>query len=129
VLSIPASAQQQQGAASAVDSLALARKWTGWFYANRMDSLSSAFQPTQQTPELRQNLERYLVDLIARGGSEAQVVDEKFIKRNGNTQYWRTAKFATYDAEPIQIRWAVNTKWEIIGIGINPQSMAPPIDK
>lgn len=121
-------AQSQQGAA-AIDSLSLARKWSEWLYKNQLDSLVDAFEPDSRNLETQKSLERTLTQLVSRGGNEVSVVEEKFVKRNGYTQYWRIAKFALYDAEPIVLRWAVNPKWQIIGIGINPLSASPPVDK
>jgi len=55
------------------------------------------------------------------------VVEERFVKRNGQTQYWRTSKYSL-PSEPIMLRWVLNAKGEILGMGLNPASQAPPID-
>ena len=115
--------------AAPVDSFALGRKWTQWLYAGQIDSLLAAYEPPQNVAEARQSLERTVQMLIERAGDEVSVIEEKFVRRNSNTQYWRTAKFSNFAAEPLMVRWAVNKRWEIIGIGLNPASQAPPIDK
>jgi len=126
----PAAAQTPAAVRPAgIDSMALARKWTKWFYDGSVDSLVAAHEAGARTPELKQSLERNYLQLTSIGGAEVGVVEEKFVKRNGNTQYWRTANFTEFKAEPLMLRWAVNKNWEIIGIGLNPASQAPPIDK
>jgi hypothetical protein len=112
------------------DSLALGRKWTEWLYKNQIDSLVAAHAPAARTADVAESLRRNLEELQRRGGTEVAVVDERFIKRSGNTQYWRTSRFSNPNVgEPVMIRWVVNTDWQIIGLGINPASAAPPIDK
>ena len=60
-------------------------------------------------------------------GAEEKVLEEKFIKRNGRTQYWRTSKYSIAD-EPVMLRFALDSNLTIIGIGMNPQRQAPRID-
>ena len=132
LITVATAAMAQQPAASkpmAIDSMALARKWTKWFYDGSVDSLIAAHPAAARTPELKESLDRNYLQLTSVGGAEVSVIEEKFIRRNGNTQYWRTANFTEFKAEPLMLRWAVNKNWEIIGIGLNPASQAPPIDK
>jgi hypothetical protein len=110
------------------DSLAHARKLTEWFFTARHDSVLPHFavdDGDQQvtTAELQERLE----GLTARAGLETEVVEEKFVKRNGNTQYWRTSKYTIFE-EPVLFRWAFNKQGQIIGMGVGPASDAPPID-
>ena len=65
--------------------------------------------------------------LTARAGLETEVLEEKFVKRNGNTQYWRTSNYTVFD-EPVLFRWAFNKQGQIVGMGLGPASDAPPID-
>ena len=53
---------------AAIDSLALARKWTGWLYENQLDSLHLAFAPEAQTGEMRADLAQQRETLRQRAG-------------------------------------------------------------
>jgi len=113
----------------AVDSLALSRKWTEWLFEGKIDSLVAAHPAADRTAKTRESLTETYNTLTTRGGTELTLVEEKFIKRNGNTQYWRAGRYSAFLREPLVLRWAVNKQWEIIGIGLGPLSSAPPADK
>lgn len=110
-----------------VDSLALCRQYTQWFFTGQMDSVfahtASDARADQSTEALQQRLEQMTV----RAGTEVEVLEEKFVKRNGRTQYWRTSKFTDFE-EPLLFRWALDSQLQIIGMGMGPKSQAPPID-
>ena len=120
----PAAAQDKMPA----DSLAYARKLTTWFFGGQMDSLHARLDAKGRARMDVAEMQSHLEEITARAGSEVEVVEEKFVKRNGNTQYWRTAKYSTFTSEPLMLRWAFNPKGEIVGIGFNPLSQAPEID-
>ena len=110
------------------DSLALARQYTVWFYTGEVDSLI-AHHPldAQRDSTLRQRLNQQVEQLALRAGVETGVIEEKFVKRNRRTQYWRTAHFSNF-SEPILVRWVMNPDGTIGGMGLGPLSQAPPID-
>jgi len=110
------------------DSLALARQYTVWLYTGQVDSLF-AHHPAdaQRDTTLRQRIRGSVDQLALRAGTETSVIEEKFVKRNGRTQYWRTAKFSDF-GEPLLVRWVLNPDGTIGGIGMGPLSQAPPID-
>ena len=110
------------------DSLALARRFTAWFYTGQFDSLM-AHHPleTRNDSLARRQLQQNFDQLAIRAGTETSVIEEKFVMRNGRPQYWRTARFSDFD-EPILIRWVINGNGEIVGMGLGPLSQAPPID-
>jgi hypothetical protein len=109
------------------DSFEIARKYTMWFYTGQADSLwaheSAAFREGSSKDEMIARL----AEVTARAGTEVQLLEEKFITRNGKRQYWRTAKFTTLE-EPLMVRWVINAEGQIDGLGLNPKSQAPPID-
>ena len=124
---VPATAAAQ--AAMPSDSLAHARKLTNWLYSGQADSIHAYMAPGDDgkrisTDEIRSRLE----EMTVRAGTETEVIEEKFVKRNGNTQYWRIGKWSVFTDEPVVFRWAFNKSGQIIGIGFNPLSKAPPID-
>ena len=117
-----------QGSVSPMrDSLAHARRLTQWFYAGQVDSLR-AFIPDADKPRFTNDviMDR-LAQLTGRAGTELEVIEEKFVKRNGQTQYWRSAKFSLM-TEPMLFRWVLDPAGHIIGQGMGPLSQAPPID-
>lgn len=120
----PAAAQNGMPA----DSLAYARQITTWFFGGQLDSVHAHMDAEGRARIDLAGMQERLDEMTARAGAEVEVVEEKFVKRNGSTQYWRTSKYSTYTAEPLQLRWAFNPKGEIVGIGFNPLSQAPPID-
>ena len=110
------------------DSLAYARQITTWFFAGEADSLVAHSDSGGQGIEAEAEWQDRLASFTARIGTETEVLEEKFVKRNGSTQYWRTSKYSNYTTEPFMIRWAFNKQGQLIGAGINPKSQAPPID-
>jgi len=120
--------QAPTAASQKPDSLALARQYTVWLYTGQVDSLF-AHHPAdaQRDSTLRRRIRSSVEELALRAGTETSVIEEKFVKRNGRTQYWRTAKFSDF-AEPLLVRWVLNPDGTIGGIGMGPLSQAPPID-
>jgi hypothetical protein len=110
------------------DSLAYARQITTWFFAGEVDSLVAHSDSGGQGIEAETEWQDRLASFTARVGTETEVLEEKFVKRNGNTQYWRTSKYSDFATEPVMLRWAFNKQGQLIGAGVNPKSQAPPID-
>ena len=110
------------------DSLALARRFTAWFYTGQVDSLLAHYPAeTRSDSSARSRLQQNFDQLTVRAGTETAVIEEKFVMRNGRPQYWRTARFSDFP-EPLLIRWVINGNGEIVGMGLGPLSQAPPID-
>ena len=110
------------------DSLERARRFTAWLYTNQTDSLfanlDSAGRAEMKTPK---TLEGSVAQLAARAGSEEQLIEERWVTRNGHRQYWRKAKFSGM-SEPFLVRWVVLPSGHIGGLGLGLASQAPPID-
>jgi len=114
-------------ASAGTDSLAVARKYTVWFYTGQVDSLwahQSADAKKNSTPA---ELMSTLIQVTGDVGVEEKVIDERFVKRLGKTQYWRTAQFSG-GGEPFMVRLALTPQGELAGLGFNPRSQAPTID-
>lgn len=115
-------------ASAGVDSLAVARKFTAWFFTGQMDSLWA-----HQSAEVKKAfsaaamLER-LMQFAGQTGVEEKVLEERFVKRLGKTQYWRTSQYSG-GGEPFMLRLAFSPQGELVGMGFNPRSQAPPVDK
>ncbi len=114
-------------AGAGTDSLAVARKYTVWFYTGQVDSLwahQSAELKKDSTPA---ELMTTLIQVTGDVGVEEKVIEERFVKRLGKTQYWRTSQFSG-GGEPFMIRLAFTPQGELAGFGFNPRSQAPTID-
>jgi hypothetical protein len=112
----------------APDSLERARKFTLWLYTNQTDSLfaymDSASQKQLKVPKA---YEEMVAELATRAGSEEQLLEERWVTRNGHRQYWRKARFSGV-AEPFLVRWVMDAPGTIGGLGLGLASQAPPID-
>ena len=117
------SAQQQLPA----DSMELGRKFTEWFYSSQADSLLAYLIQNPERPMTAADIERSMLQVTSRAGTEVSVIEEKFITRNGARQYWRTAKMTILE-EPFLLRWIITPEGKIGGLGMGPLSAAPPID-
>ena len=128
VLPVLALFQAAPAAPQRPDSLALARQYTVWFYTGEVDSLIAHHAAdSQRDTTLRRGITARMEQVALRAGTETAVIEEKFVKRNGATQYWRTAKFSDM-SEPFLLRWVINPDGTIGGMGLGPRSQAPPID-
>lgn len=125
-LAAPAAAQTP----APVDSLALARQYTQWFYRGEADSLVAHVSEQAKTGEFgRAEFWRRGTDMVAeRAGLELEVVEESWKLRNGRWQYWRAARFSGMD-EPLLVRWVLDADGRIDGLGLGPLSQAPPTDQ
>ena len=110
------------------DSMAIGRKLSLWLYANRADSILAHMDSASRAqPNVAKSIEDGAAQLALNAGTEQKVLDEKFITRNGNRQYWRTAQFSSL-SEPFLLRIVMNANWEMTGVGMGLASQAPPID-
>lgn len=125
----PAPAVQPQGSIESPmkDSLAHARRLVRLWNAGEVDSLLAWVAPQDRERITRDRVLGMITDLAARVGEEQAVVEEKFVKRNGQTQYWRTARYA-FATEPMLFRWAFDPQGHVVGQGFGPASQAPAID-
>ena len=123
-----APAARPKPAQLAADSLELARKFTTWLYTSQTDSLvaymDSASKADPHTPRM---VEQSVAQLAMNAGSEQQLIEERWVTRNGLRQYWRKAKFSNLD-EPFLVRWVIVAPRTIGGLGLGLASQAPPVD-
>ena len=139
VISLPMAASAQATPASApathsataqlpADSMQLGRKYVMWLYTARADSLLAHMDSASKAqPNMARMIEDGSARLAASAGTEEKVLEEKFITRNGNRQYWRKAQFSNM-SEPFLVRIVMNARGEMAGVGMGPASQAPPID-
>lgn len=111
------------------DSLAFGRQLTQWFLYAEIDSLwahsdtslKNAFGGNKEV--WADNIAQFAMQL----GQESALVEERWVQRLGNRQYWRMMKL-TEQGEPIALRWVLRPGKLTSGYGINPISQLPPVD-
>ncbi|MEO8620999.1 MAG: hypothetical protein ABI625_08030 [bacterium] len=110
------------------DSMEIGRKFVRWLYTVQADSVVAHMDSAGRgEPGAARNIEDASAQIALDAGSEERVIEEKFITRNGNRQYWRTAKFSG-SPDPMVMRIVISAKGEFMGMGMNPVGHTPPID-
>lgn len=111
------------------DSLAIARKYATWFATSQADSI---FQHLPASAQASVGSASAMSDqfgqVTAQIGNETQLVEERWVRRNGNRQYWRISRYSDYAEEPFVLRIVIMPDGSLGGIGMNPLSQAPAVD-
>lgn len=111
------------------DSLAFARLAHGWFVAGEIDSLWAHTDPgMKEQMKVKEEWVNMSMQLTGRAGTELSVVEERWVKRNNQRQYWRIMNMSDFTDEPVAIRWVFLPGKMIGGLGMNPLSRVPPVD-
>ncbi|HWA40168.1 MAG TPA: hypothetical protein VG712_01060 [Gemmatimonadales bacterium] len=110
------------------DSLAFGRQLTSWFYAGESDSLFAHSPAEMQAQMTKEAWGQAMMQFVGRAGSEASLVEERWVKRGGKRQYWRVFNATEFTQEPVMLRWVLLPGKMIGGVGMNPASQAPPVD-
>lgn len=117
---------------SAADSarfLALGSKYTRWFIAGQADSLATGMDP--ETLERLGGVDKIVEQsalLAERRGSETKIVEEKLTRRLGRLQFWHAGEFSGMEGDVFVIRWILDERGKITGVGLGPKTSAPPVD-
>ena len=104
------------------DSLALGRKFTGWFLDGYADSLWNVMgEATRGRVGGVGHIENMMDQLINQIGDEAEVMSEsaKF-RDDGVLEYRRRSEF-DLAPEPIVWIWRTNDEGQIVGVSIRPE--------
>lgn len=110
------------------DSLERARRYATWLLTSRSDSLYASLDSTSRRQFGSASVfDEIAADLAIRAGAEERVMEERWVNRLGKRQYWRTSKYSAAD-EPMMLRLVILPTGELAGVGLNPQSQAPPTD-
>lgn len=111
------------------DSLAFARQMTMWFYTSEIDSLWAHTAPEmQQAMGAKEQWNERIGSFLERAGSESELVEEQWMRRNGQRQYVRILRATEFTQEPVALRWALAPGKTVNGIGLNPLSRMPAAD-
>lgn len=110
------------------DSLALARKYVLWLWSNQIDSIAAHGQPEYSTAAWKADMANQLGQIVSQVGVEDSVIEEKWVRRNGNRQYWRTSHFSEFTGGLLTLRIVMLPNGTMAGMGMNPSTQNPPID-
>jgi hypothetical protein len=109
------------------DSLALGRKFTGWFFDGHSDSLWNVMgEATRGRVGGIESIENMMDQVLDQIGEEVEVVSESAKARDDSVVVYR--RLSEFDLAPERIVWIwrINEAGEIVGVGIRPESQAPP---
>jgi hypothetical protein len=111
------------------DSVAFGRQLTQWLLYAEIDSLwaysDTSLQRAYGTKEQWLN---DVAQFASFAGQEYGLVEERFVQRLGNRQYWRFMRMSEFTSEPIALRWVLRPGKKTSGYGVNPMSQLPPVD-
>lgn len=111
------------------DSLALARKYATWFATSQADSIFNHLPAGAQAQAgSAANITAQFGQVTSQIGNEAQLVEERWVRRNGMRQYWRIARYTDFAEEPFVLRIVILPDGGLGGIGMNPLSQVPQVD-
>ncbi len=122
LFAVPLAAQSESQ-----DSLALGRKFTGWFFDGYADSLWNVMgEATRGRVGGVGHIENMMDQLLNQIGDEAEVVSESAKLRDDGVLEYR--RLSEYDVapEPIVWIWRTNDEGQIVGMSVRPESQAPP---
>lgn len=121
----PAPAAPQQLPA---DSIAIARRYATWFLSHQADSLV-AHLPAEERQQAGSvdKMSDQMMQFAARAGTEIELLEERWVRRNGKRQYWRKAVYSLAP-EPVLLRLVILPDGSLGGIGLGLASQPPPID-
>ncbi|MFL5506511.1 MAG: hypothetical protein ACJ8AU_06485 [Gemmatimonadales bacterium] len=109
--------------------VARGRTLTAWLFAGEADSIVALLTDAARTKGGgREGVLQMSAKLAMALGSETALIEEKMTRRNGNRQYWRSATFELFVAEPFVVRWVFDAAGHVMGAGLNPLSQAPAPD-
>jgi len=111
------------------DSVAIAHKYATWFATAQSDSIFTHLPASAQASVgSAAAIAEQFGQVTSQLGNEAQLVEERWVRRNGNRQYWRIARYTDYAEEPFVLRIVILPDGSLGGIGLNPLSQAPAVD-
>ena len=122
LLAAPLAAQSESS-----DSLALGRKFTGWFMDGYADSLWNVMgEASRGRVGSMESIENMMDQLTDQIGDETDVVSESIqVRDDGVMEYRRVSQF-DLAPEGIVWIWRTNDEGQIVGASIRPESQAPP---
>lgn len=108
------------------DSVAIARRFVTWLWSTQVDSLI-AHSP-RDTTQTREQFSNQIAQIVSQIGVEQEVLEERWVRRNGRRQYWRTSRFSDFTQEPLVLRLVILPDGRMAGMGLNPQSQNPAVE-
>ena len=127
----PAMAQDEDAAPLVdmpADSMEIGDQYVSWFLDYDAESLREKFDDgmKERMGSVGDMIDR-MGQFFDQVGVQENVVSQRYWMREGQRQFWHTAKFSGMD-ENVVIRFVIQPDGMITGIGINPESQNPPVD-
>lgn len=120
--------EAQSAAPLPTDSLERGRAWARNFRAMRGDSLFANIPPGAPPPlSSAKELQGMIDEFFGVAGQPLDVIEERFVWRNGARQFWSTFNAANAP-EPVIVRFNMRVDGKIGGMGISRASAPPPTD-
>ncbi len=111
------------------DSIAIARKYATWFATSQADSIFTHLPAsTQASVGSASAIADQFGQVTSQLGNEAQLIEERWVRRNGNRQYWRIGRYTDFTEEPFVLRIVILADGALGGIGLSPLSQVPAVD-
>lgn len=128
LLARPLHAQATHQRLSEAQYLTLGKQYTGWFFTGQADSLLAHMTPgSREAAGGSEGILNQRDQLTTRAGNEVMVLAEKMTWRRGMPQFWHEGTFDGF-GEPVVIRWVMDDKGAIAGVGMGPKSRTPDVD-
>lgn len=109
------------------DSLVIARKYTQWFLTSMADSLWAHQDAEGRKAQPVERIQAMIENFATRAGNETGTATEKWMVRKNKTQYMYQNTFSSAP-EPVVLRWVLDEKGNILGMGLGLLSQVPPAD-
>lgn len=109
------------------DSMELGRKYMGFILDREADSIFVHMSAEQQERLGSPDGIRDHMTQLDQLGTLTEVLEEKYVRRNGAAQFWHTANYSD-TPEPFLMRLVIDSEGVIVGVGMGPASQAPPTD-
>ncbi len=108
------------------DSLTTARRASAFLTSGHADSVLAMIPGASDA--LKASVRSAAETFATRAGIERNLIEERWIWRQGARQYWRTIETTGPVPEPIVVRWVFGASGRLNGLGVNLLSAVPPID-
>ncbi len=109
------------------DSMEIGRKYMSFVINREADSLFAHMNEAQQEQLGSADGIRERMTMLDQLGELTDVLEEKYVTRNGDAQFWHTANYSLMP-EPFVMRLVINREGVITGVGAGPLSQVPPTD-
>lgn len=108
------------------DSVAIARRAARWAVNGHADSLLGVLASTDTAHH--RSIERMVAGLHQNAEAEVSLIEERWVWRNRQRQYWRVIEVQGNAPEPVVVRLTILPSGAIGGLGVSLLSSVPAVD-